>query len=242
MAYLSENQKTSIRYLIALNMSVIFGFLTAGMINDQVSYFFGYLPLPVFIGTTMLALTITAFYSSLFGQISFNVWSIVIGWLTGAASALVMGRVEVVPYSIFWPLVFNTVVTTVLTFFIKPKPFAGLPSLLVTIHVLSIVIVFWGTIYSLWHRWIWPWGIVFAIDSFALWSPAIVGKCPVTILEGQVRTAQGQQTKLGEEERFVPHYLKKWFGIRISERTSKNAPRVIAVVMFSWWIVEYIIH
>jgi hypothetical protein len=241
MIFFTEKQKTAIRYLISVNMSVIFGFLAAGMVSSQARYFFGHLLVPVSVITVVFGLTITAIYASLIGQISFNVWAIVGGWLTGAVSALIIVRMEIIPYSILVPLILTSLVTTILTFLIKSKIFPGLDRLVMVIHVISIFIVAWGTVYSLWNRWLHPWGVVFAIDCFTLWSPSIVGPCPLTLVEKNARGAKGEHTKLGEES-FVQHYLKKWFRIKITLRTSRNVPRVIAIIMFSGWIIGYLIR
>jgi hypothetical protein len=241
MISLTPIQKTMVRYVISVNMCIIFGFFTAGIINISARHFFGYVLLPIFVISAAIGLAVTTIYASLFGQMSFNLWAILTGWLAGAVSALLLGHVEVVPYSIALSLVFAAAVTTILTFLIEPKPFVGLDRLLMTIHVISIFLVVWAIIYSLWTHWLRPLGLIFAIDTFALWNTALVGGCPLTFLESRIRAGQGQQTELGQDG-FLRYYLKRWFRIEIDPKTSRNVPRVIAVILFSWWIIDYLIH
>lgn len=171
---------------------------------------------------------------------SFNAWAAASGWVSGIVSAILVSRVEAVPYSILLPLLLAAVVTAALTAILpRQEPAAGLYRLVMTMHVLSIVIGAWSAVDSLWHTWSHPWIIIMAASTFALWSRALGGACPLTLMESELRGTDKRSSEMGRKG-FIRYYAEKWFHIEIEKGSDDKATHAFAVLLFTWWIMNYL--
>jgi hypothetical protein len=200
------------------------------------------MPLAVFWVALLIGFFLCAMYSSMIGQILFNSWAVTLGGLIGLISAAVLTHAEVIPYSALWPLILASLSTSILTFvFPHPRIFKYLGTLIWIVHILQTLIIVVAIVYSLGAPWLRPLVVVMSITGFIIWSPSLVGACPLTLFEAKIRNSEGRETQI-EEQGFIRYYVQKLFKVKFSRTSYSRFLKILALIYFCWLIINFFIY
>jgi len=220
-------RKTLIRYFVAALYSMAYGLLVIGLVKKAVSVS----------GAVIVGSWLAAVYTCFIGSGQFNTGAIVLGGMAGTLGCLGFMHGEWTPYGPC-PYLLTAIVVTAgagaAMAVPQRRPWMG--RLVAVIHVLQTLLIIAGVFYSLF----WPWArsliAVITVTGFTIWSNWLIGGCPLTQFEHEMKVASGENTAMWQNG-FIPSYCQRYLKIPLTHKAYNVALRVAAVMYFAWWIL-----